>query len=96
MTLFHCAWVTSYLPSQKPFVNVTLICGHTSCDSWHGESFLLPIMYVPGGHQIISIVAPPGSVTVLVLAAVVADAPVGIVIAFFAKQSGEEEDKEQD
>ena len=64
ITLSHWLWVTSYFPSQKPLVSVTECSGSLERrpDSPDG----LPIWNFPGPHQIISIFAPPGSVTVRV------------------------------
>ena len=58
ITLFHCSCVTGYLPSQKPLVSVTRCL--VSLSFRPSSPSGLPIMKLPGGHQIISIFAPPG------------------------------------
>ena len=63
ITLSHWRCVTSYFPSQKPLVILTTCCASSSKRPVSVGG--LPILNVPGSHQIISMVAPPGRVMVL-------------------------------
>lgn len=63
MTARYSRAVTSYFPIQKPFVNVTRVCGPSASHRPRSVSGL-PIVNLPGGiHTMFGIVCTTGFVT---------------------------------